>query len=1479
MAATREYRRQTVDFLGFLANKLRDLQGFPTVINELLQNSDDAPGVTSACFDVRNDALIVTNNGAFRQEDFDNLENISSRGKRDEADTTGAFGVGLIALYQVCDSMELKSAGWHYTIRPDEPEDQRIVRESIAPTDSTVFRFPWAFDPDTRVRSALDVEPVSKEDPKRFADDLEGILPIAALFLRKIEALEVRRHGRLRTTVRRVQGEDEALLDVNGVTSVMRLLQGAFESEAESLRAKVGARIPEKLTAGVSVAVEEQPEGHGLLYAWLPTQQSCGLPIHINADFFTSSDRKRIILEDDFRSEWNRAAIGAAAATLAANLEEIRGHLGPKGLWALVSESQQLANEVEKGEADRIFSAFWDATKLELKRQELIFTTAQEWCRVDEAYFLAASGHEKHIPLLEKLGIALVDTDLRPMHTLMTRVDVGVPVLNSERLAKALEAAGLDEDSTPIGDTAIRTTKALKELWELIDSTVRLDEQQNRPQSAHHFSGCALSRTKQGDLHFPESLFRADAATIRLFEKLDSELHFLDDLGMPDCAVARLSPAFGVEEAIALLEDLDPENLSRAWAAGSWSPKSVFRWFEARKDELLEDDDLRDRLRDIAICPAGAELKPLSELVLPGTFEDPLRLTDLVNVVALGGRKDFLKDMGVQELSLEVYAREHIPDALDDEELPARVRRQVVAVLAEHVGVLIDQPGIHEALAGCELIECEDGVFRRASEVYLKSKDTTEPLGDYAHYAKGSTGLKGGKRSLYSWLGVASAPHASDVCGRIEGLVAKPPTKDRVAAVARIFRYLGQNWGTIGKRADDYLDLASLEWLPGTKDRAAWFEPDKVYAIYQDYLFATEGNFLALPRPEQIAGRDLMQFLGVQFAPTVGMVAQHLLHCAEGGVAVNEQVYRFLNDHVDDPAIAQLEDETCIDLKDVGYVRPNQVFWGQHPFGRFRYQLGDNLIQYRVFFNAIGVREDPVAADAIEVLGDIRAAFRNNTLDEDTISIVNECWRVLTDGLGAREIDEEAINDLSSLKSIVNAQQVLQEPRYMFLDDRPGLVQRFPEVANDLVRRIQGIWPAMEAAGVQRLSLAVERRLLDCADPVEDTALRDRIQSRRLHIVRVLDSNRDQLGDFDISTLDDLFYFKTNDIAVQYVLRYFRRTVSAEPEPAAAFLDMHHNSLYYVPREASPQWASLARELTYALQLDQDASNVVAAIKDVLAADTPEEAETVLDEFGFPPLERQAWTPQTGAVHEELGAQQADETGLAAEVEWPEGTEPEEPAEGLSPEEALKVLLGGEAPEPEPPPEDMLAEKEPVGTGSGSGSSAGGSGSSDGRAPKKRGRLRSYVMTDDEGSSDEDNDDESTEPENEADPKGIERVVEYEISQGRRPKVMPHTNPGYDIESSSAQGKIERYIEVKSLTGEWVEFGAGMTRPQFKKAQELGDKFWLYVVEYATDEEACAIYCIQDPARKVDQFMYDDEWKKTAKAVWTAQSESVGSDG
>ena len=65
-----------------------------------------------------------------------------------------------------------------------------------------------------------------------------------------------------------------------------------------------------------------------------------------------------------------------------------------------------------------------------------------------------------------------------------------------------------------------------------------------------------------------------------------------------------------------------------------------------------------------------------------------------------------------------------------------------------------------------------------------------------------------------------------------------------------------------------------------------------------------------------------------------------------------------------------MKDAACLRVNGT-YLRPDQVFWGSHPFGSHRAQLGPELVRYQSLLEGLGVRERPDFNDAIEVLKDI----------------------------------------------------------------------------------------------------------------------------------------------------------------------------------------------------------------------------------------------------------------------------------------------------------------------------------------------------------------------------------------------------------------------------------------------------------------------------------------------------------------------------
>ena len=147
----------------------------------------------------------------------------------------------------------------------------------------------------------------------------------------------------------------------------------------------------------------------------------------------------------------------------------------------------------------------------------------------------------------------------------------------------------------------------------------------------------------------------------------------------------------------------------------------------------------------------------------------------------------------------------------------------------------------------------------------------------------------------------------------------------------------------------------------------------------------------------------------------------------------------------------------------------------------------------------------------------------------------------------------------------------------------------------------------------------------------------------------------------------------------------------------------------------------------------------------------------------------------------------------------------------------------------------------------------------------QRGRARTYVTPRSDGRSDES-------PERQmrrhrVDQAAIKRVLQFERERDRHPKEMSHSNKGYDIESYLPDGALDRFIEVKGLSGPWTDFGVAVSCDQFRKALKEGTAFWLYVVEFALRAYSCPrVYAIQDPSWIwVDEYWFDNGWRDLSR--------------
>jgi hypothetical protein len=314
-------------------------------------------------------------------------------------------------------------------------------------------------------------------------------------------------------------------------------------------------------------------------------------------------------------------------------------------------------------------------------------------------------------------------------------------------------------------------------------------------------------------------------------------------------------------------------------------------------------------------------------------------------------------------------------------------------------------------------------------------------------------------------------------------------------------------------------------------------------------------------------------------------------------------------------------------------------------------------------------------------------------------------------------------------------------------------------------------------------------------------------------------------------------------------------------EDAAAVLDPHSSRLYVV-RDRKGAESAVARELAFMMRPDAGAGLLAAALKELLAAGSIFEAAAALSDLGFADV----------VLGEQSGGGEAPEVGLDSNPadsnggEQVDGTD-SNAGEGLPPGGGT---VAGDLSTPAQDPNqtghpDNSGRPGPSG-GSGTGRPTNRGASNSGKPSRKTKFVGKSFVQPAREAEELSTETAGNERQLEVDRRGTEQVMAFELQKGRLPRKMGHFNEGYDIESLDADGSIERYIEVKSLSAGWDMSNVGLSAPQFQMAREEGARFWLYVVD-SLDSTKPGLHLIQDPASMVVEYRFDDGWKQAARSV------------
>ena len=1511
----------TSNLLGNIRSHLQGLQGFDTMALELIQNADDACA-KEIIFDVQDEGLLVWNSGSFTycgdlgkkpcpyyetegySCDFHRISDFGSGGKLSRSENIGRFGIGFSSTYQIADHPEICSAGIRLTL---VPEEGKCYRKPDSKDDGTTFYLPWATDPKSPGRQALGVSHVTRVHIQQVAEDCQMVLRQSLLFLRHLEKAELRRNGEILLTVELDRGDDaELIVSFEPSGKVERWF--IVRADAASQASQVFERYPQleslgrKTEVSIAIRVDPEPLEEGLLYAFLPTRQSTGLPFHLNADFFPEDSRKAIIFEGhQHQQAWNELLVRTAANALADDLEGLRDRLGHEQLWEMLSASLIVAQD-NKSRYPESLKSFWESFKdVVANGAEIGYSEKGEYKSTSDLLMPRKPLSRQEVAAFHQLGGELISEDLRPHRNAL--VQLGVKELTLERFVVvanvSLAAMSAEHDKA----TTDRVDSFFQPLWTICEgllpdtesssTTVQQAVRQltkiplffDTRSSVAAIEECYRSLTgiaaDEVAASFPFLTFASDklAPYPKLYDLVD-----LFDLG---CAAAEIEAHLDNGEA----------EVNEVLAGGQETLRTFYTLL-GRLDGIdgEDDEDAYETLRGLAIWKTGNGLSSLEHVLLPGNFEDPTGQAELLDQSCLSiGAKTFIEQkLGVKRQTIEAYVRTVVPLFFrggGPEDLEAYKR--LILSLADHAG-LLDNDEIRSLLEETPLVPDRDGSWHKASQLYYYSDDLSELLGDYQSLWVDENRLPSERsvRVFIENLGLLDSPIARHLVDRILTVAESypPDTKARKASELAFYKLceIFDEDGIDLEFSAEINRLKSISCLPVDGDMQDWYMPEEIYAPFRYQAFQSQANILDFKNTQRL-NTDLLKALSINTTAETHLVVDHLLHCVDNHEPVSNLVYQVLNERAKqgDAELSKLQGQPCIYLGDQErYVRPNQLYLNPQSLGKYSFSVPVELDQYKDLFAVIGVKKEPGPQDYVDIILDIVEENypKQAPLTPEDDAIYRHCMEELVHAWDFDSgISEDDLSRLRQAPTILSVMGLLCHPDEVLLNDSEWHAGHFGEdLSPTLCKPDPAWWQFLTELGVVRLT---SRASIDLdyvvGEEQAEEQIRDKMLERSGVFARMLhDKSADSRQKLD-SVLQNVTVSSYEEVRVIASVSISDSPVTSEPASVKAFCDKSFEKLVVARPVGERVWLHIFTVLLHRLLPEEsssyvsDKSMIFSQIMMMSVAD----AEEYLTEANIPVLELQnsvgdgldLASPELGNIGEDEGGDDQEEAQTDTSEEKDSTRTSERDSEenvlesngGTTGDKAGNVIAatGNERRDDRDGNRTFSGGMKP--------GAGGAKKTSRGRGPSKKlwdRKLISYVK---QRKSDDEHDRESSAIDREyklsIEAASRALVCAYEKERGRDPEEMAQTHPGYDIVSRRVgSDEIDRYIEVKGTSGEWKNRGVSISRLQFSEAQNYGDKYWLYVVEHALDENCARIHAIQSPAMKVDSFMFDGEWRKVS---------------
>lgn len=1312
-------------FAANIEQALKGLQGYGIMALELIQNADDARASTLT-FDSRADALVVQNDAEFsscgsltgrcawdrtgdplgikRSCNFHAISRMGGRSKIGAPDQIGRFGIGFVSVYQITDTPIVRSAGTQLTLNPLSGKG---TVTSVAVTGGTEFELPWAAGA-SDIRAELHAAPTPPGVATSVSAEIADMLRSSLLFLRHLRKVEVRENGRLRLAVDIDRDEATVTLDFGPAgRDCWLVLSGDASSEVESrdLSAKFEVLQELKRDRTVSIAIPvEAAQIDGRLFAYLPTQQPTGLPLHINADFFPHASRQDIVLKGEGHERyWNEALIGTAAGIIGANFARLREALGPTRLWELGSAALKI-----RGQGP--FGQFWTEFAQVAKADVSVWATDGAWHKADSVFLAPEDMPSVELAAIADTGIVVIDERLRSHFSAMSAVGARELVLST--VTATLEVREGADISTE--------DPHLYGLWSALERLIGVSTGRPGFQAVVTRLKAAIFLVDlDGRPASPDQLWRlpfgVSSQTVRRYLADCPITHhgiastpliaaLIDEMTLVDFASSLAEAVTSTEDALSMVGG-EPGDARGLYSLFTAFPQDCAT---AAGEALANTPILRTKQGFVA--PSRAQI--------PGHFRDPTGYFELVDTTLFPpGMDDFTRNaMGVDVLSFHQYIDDHLSLILQ-RGLTREQYREIVQQIVSRKNEL-DDCGSLDRLKERAFVRTRAGTYARPSDCYYWTGQLEVILGDDPgnwvdpDWMPPSPIAPRFQDLLEGRLSMPVNVTARHIVDRLEALAAGGSPDQVADRVTPLVRHVLERWSRFGE--DDleiFRELQEVRFLPavvdGSRDADGVYLPGEVYRAGRAPGFASQVaivDLTPLRAPNRVVG-DFLDLLEMPEGPETSVVVAHLQHCISEGIPPSDLTYAILNERVeskdDVDSIKKLEGSQFIyDSNLERFIGADEVFWLPPPFRDYWWRANEGMGRRPGLFRLLGVKEAPDLADYVALM--LRIAARIDL----TLGDIETHARCLAWVCNAVEAEETGLVDaLEALRSDSSLLTVDGDPIWpedaVWLDSEQ-LAEPFGTALNHYLVAAPDV-PRTSAARLYRqlqVRSLSEIALLRLAEEPEsraaeeDTAL---LRDRADLILWVAPNlaSRSALR----TMLQGIELRHTGALRIQAEIISFDPRVTSPVSNVPAFYEADARILHVAITQTKTNWSAAFRRIF--AEIEQlaplaDIKPLVTTATLIMLSATREEAEQTLSEAGY----RAPASDHAIASGESLGdwdeveeefdelrplvgiedAELAEEVGDAKEAAAPDGNETGSASEGHEDEDQFAADAGAGEP-------------------------------------------------------------------------------------------------------------------------------------------------------------------------------------------------------